>query len=238
MPVYDLDHVTLGVSHLYEGAERLRRTTGLRSVEGGWLTEMPTAHRVVPLPGGAYINVESVIARPADLPPPVRLFAGWFEGVTATGDHWMTWNLRARSRADLEEVARRLGGDVVVARGANRPDGTHATTIMAPGNAATTWARGLPNFYFHEDAPDHPARARVEHEPPVTEVAWLEIGAREDELVEHIGVETFGALPLRLVDGPAGLHALGLRTAVGTEIVVRADSAAPALADLARQVAV
>ncbi|MFC7624778.1 VOC family protein [Microlunatus sp. GCM10028923] len=234
MTAYELDHVTLGVSHLYDGAERLRRATGLRSAEGGWLTGMPTAHRVVPLPGGAYINVESVIARPAELDPGVRMFAGWFEDVTAAGDHWMTWNLRVRSRAELQAVADRLGGEVVTAPGANRPDGTTTTTVMAPGNAAMTWARGLPNFYLRDD---QAAQPRVEHERPVTKIAWLEIGADRAELVDHVGAETFEFLSLRLVDGPAGLRAIGLTAADGDEIVIRADSAAPALAEIARRVA-
>ncbi|WP_165975149.1 VOC family protein [Nonomuraea deserti] len=151
MPSYDLDHVTLGVRHLYESAERLRRETGLRSHEGGWLQVMPTAHRVIPLPGDAFINVESVIDHHAELPPGVDAFRTWFEETTRRADHWMTWNLRARSHADLEAVAHRLGGEVVTSPGARRPDGTSATTVMAPGDAGLTWARGLPNWYYHED---------------------------------------------------------------------------------------
>ncbi|GAB3767491.1 VOC family protein [Microlunatus parietis] len=237
MTFYELDHVTLGVSHLYDGAERLRRATGLRSAEGGWLTGMPTAHRVVPLPGGAYINIESVIARPADPDPGVRMFAGWFEDVTAAGDHWMTWNLRVRSRAELQAVADRLGGEVVTAPGATRPDGTTTTTVMAPGNAATTWARGLPNFYLRDDQVGPLVAAQVEHERRLTKIAWLEIGADRAEVVEHIGAETLELLPLRLVDGPVGLRAIGLTAADGDEIVIRADSAAPTLAELASRIA-
>ncbi|WP_158566669.1 VOC family protein [Actinomadura craniellae] len=234
MPVYDLDHCTLGVRHLYASAERLRTETGLRSHEGGWLDTMPTAHRTIPLPGDAYVNVESVIDHHADLPPGVDAFRTWFEQTTRRGDHWMTWNLRARSRADLEDVARRFGGEVVTAPGARRPDGTTTTTVMAPGNAAVTWARGLPNWYFHPDLEQHPARrAPLTHERPLHEISWLEVGGDPAHLEEHIGTETFTALPLRFVDGPAGLYGVGLTTHDGEEIALRAPSGAPGLAELA-----
>ncbi|MEO3803019.1 VOC family protein [Nonomuraea sp. B1E8] len=234
MPVYDLDHVTLGVRHLYESAERLRRETGLRSHEGGWLQVMPTAHRVIPLPGDAFINVESVIDHYAELPPGVGAFRTWFEQTTRKADHWMTWNLRASSYADLEEVARRLGGEVVTSQGAQHPDGSSATTVMAPGDAGMTWARGLPNWYYHEDMSRHPARtAPMTHERPLVAVAWLEIGNDPAEVEEHLGKETFDALPLRFVSGGPGLHGVGLRTEDGEEIAVRAASGAAGLAEFA-----
>ncbi|QFG24196.1 VOC family protein [Actinomadura sp. WMMB 499] len=234
MPVHDLDHVTLGVRHLYASAERLRAETGLRSHEGGWLDVMPTAHRTVPLPGGAYINVESVIDHHAELPPGVDAFRDWFEETTRRGDHWMTWNLRARTRADLEDVARRLGGEVVTAPGARRPDGSTSTTVMAPGDASVTWARGLPNWYFRED--DRPAPP-AEHERPLREIAWLELGGDPREVEEHVGAETFAALPLRFVEGPAGLRGIGLTARDGGEIALRAPSGAPGLAELAARTA-
>ncbi|TDB81287.1 VOC family protein [Actinomadura sp. KC216] len=234
MAVYDLDHFTLGVRHLYASAERLRGETGLRCHEGGWLDAVPTAHRTIPLPGDAYVNVESVIDHHAELPPGVGAFRDWFEQTTRRGDHWMSWNLRARSRADLEEVARRFGGEVVTAPGARRPDGSTWSTAMAPGNVAVTWGRGLPNFYFHEDMARHPARrAPMDHERPLRGIGWLEVGGDPAELEEHVGAETFAALPLRFVDGPAGLYGVGLTTRDGEEIALRAPSGAPGLAELA-----
>jgi len=234
VPVYDLDHIILGVRHLYESAERLRRETGLRSHEGGWLPVMPTAHRVIPLPGDVYIGIESVIDHYAELPPGVDAFRRWFEETTRQGDHWMTWNLRARSYADLEAVARRLGGEVIESPGARRPDGSATTTIMAPGDAALTWARGLPNWYYHEDMDQHPARRTpMTHERPVRGIAWLEIGGDPAEVEEHIGTETFAALPLRFVDKEAGLYGVGILTEDGEEIAIRAEPGAAGLAELA-----
>lgn len=210
---------------VYPGmGERLRRTRLFLGVVvgpdglGHDHADRVRGDRVLPAGGehgavSAYVNVESVIDHHAELPPGVDAFRARFEETIRRGDHWMTWNLGARSRADLEEVARRLGGEVVTAPGARRPDGTTGTTIMAPGDASKTWARGLPNRYFHEDLTRHPARlAPMDHERPLREIAWLEVGGDPAEVEEHVGAETFAALPLRFVDGPAGLHGVGLAT--------------------------
>ena len=234
MARYDLDHVTLGVRHLYAGCERLRADHGLRSYEGGWQPVVPTAHRVVPLPGDAYLNVESVIDHHGPVPPPIAAFRRWFEDATRDGDSWMTWCLRARSYEDLEAVARRFGSEVVTRTGAIRPDGTVVTSVLAPATVEHTWARGLPNWYFHPDLAEHPSRRHpVVHERPLAGVAWLEVGGDPEVLAEHVGPETFAALPLRFVDRPAGLYGIGLAPVDGDEIALRADSAAPALAAIA-----
>jgi hypothetical protein len=237
MALFELDHVTLGVRHLYAACHRLSETTGLQSVEGGWQHVVPTAHRLIPIPGDAYINVESVIDHYAPLPPPVDAFRRWFEESTRDGpDRWMTWCLRTRTYQDLEAVAQRFGGEVAIRDGAVRPDGTAVTSMMAPDSAAHTWARGLPNWYFHPDPDERPARrSPVQHRRPLAAVAWLEVGGDPAELEDHIGSETFASLPLRVVDGPRGLHGVGLSTADGDEIALRAESAAPDLARIAAE---
>ena len=64
---------------------------------------------------------------------------------------------------------------------------------MAPGDASKTWARGLPNRYFHEDLTRHPARlAPMDHERPLREIAWLEVGATPEEIASLV---YFLALP-------------------------------------------
>jgi hypothetical protein len=238
MARYDLDHLTLGVRHLYAGCERLRRDHGLVSHEGGWQHAIPTAHRTIVLPGDAYLNVESVIDHQAPLPPPLDAFRRWFTDATRDGDSWMTWCLRTRTHDDLEAVARRFGSEVVTRDGVVRPDGSAVTSVMAPATIHPTWARGLPNWYFHADLAEHPSRRHPPgHHRPLARVAWLEVGGDPAELEDHIGPETFAALPLRFVDRPAGLHGLGLTTDDGDEIALRAPSAAPALATIAHELA-
>lgn len=236
MAHYDLDHLTLGVRHLYAGCERLRMDHGLQSHEGGWQHAIPTAHRTIVLPGDAYVNVESVIDHHAPVPPPIDAFRRWFEDATHNGDSWMTWCLRTRSYDDLEAVARRFDSEVVTRNGAIRPDGTMITSIMAPATLHPTWAKGLPNWYFYADLAEHPSRRHPpSHSRPLAGIAWLEVGGDPLDLEDHIGPETFTALPLRFVDRPAGLYGLGLTTQDGEEIAIHANSAAPALAAIADQ---
>lgn len=232
MPLYELDHLTLGVRHLYASADRLRDETGLESVEGGWQRFVPTGHRIVPLPGDVYLNVESVIDHQAPLPPPAAAFRRWFdESVEAGDDRWMTWCLRTKTYEDLEEVARRFGTEVVKGEGGIQPNGVVGARVMAPDGIANTWAKGLPNWYFHADMAVHPSRRHaVEHRKPLRRIAWLEVGGEPSVFEKHLGSETFESLPLRFVDRPTGLYGVGLTTVDGEEIAIRRESAAPALA--------
>lgn len=234
MPLYELDHLTLGVRHLYAGCERLRAETGLVSIEGGWQRGVPTAHRVVPLPGDAFLNVESVIDHHAALTPPEAAFRRWFDESVEDGeDRFMTWALRARTYDDLEGVARRFGSAVTTAEGAIRPNGVVMTHAMAPGGAAHPWLRGLPNWYFYADMDSHPTRwGTGEHRKPLHRIAWLEVGGEAPVYREHLGEETFESLPLRFVDRPYGLYGLGIDAGDGHEIAIRRGSAASRLPEI------
>lgn len=234
MPVYELDHLTLGVCHLYAGCERLRDETGLDSIEGGWQHVVPTAHRIVPLPGDAFLNVESVIDHHAPLPPPAAAFRRWFEESLEDGDdRWMSWALRTKSSEDLEEVARRFDSEVSRGDGAVRPDGVVEAHVMAPGGSAPPWLKGLPNWYYYADMGEHPSRrSPAGHRPPLRNIDWFEVGGEPSVYKEHLGGETFDTLPLRFVDRPYGLYGLGITTTGGDEIAIRRDSAAPALAPI------
>jgi len=80
---------------------------------------------------------------------------------------------------------------------------------------------------------EHPARRPVADARELTGVAWLELGGDPAELEAHVGAETFQHLPLRFVPRPAGLYGVGIATADGDEIAIRAESAAPELAVIA-----
>ena len=104
----ELDHISLGVRNLYEGAHRLREETGLDNYEGGWIEAGGIANRIVPLPGDVFIEVESWIV--AGEPNP---WSRWFFDATAAGDSWMFWCLRATTMDEMEAIAERLGSSVV-----------------------------------------------------------------------------------------------------------------------------
>lgn len=233
MPIYELDHVTLGVRNLYEAAHRLREETGLETYEGGWLRRVPGANRVVPLPGDACISLECMIDHHQPLPPGPARFRTWYERSVMDGkDRWMNWCLRVDSREELERIADRFGTPVVDDEGRIAPDGTVGVHLIAPLGHHLTWAKGLPSWYFTPDMAAHPARVPVAHRHEPLEISWLELGNDPAEVEEHIGAETFAALPLRFAEGDPGLLAIGIATADGGEIVIRKQSAAPLFAEL------
>lgn len=114
-----LDHVILAGGDLAAAAERLRRETGIATEPGGSHPGLGTANRVVPLSGGAYLELagvvdEAVAARAAF----GRLVAG---AVRSGSDRAVpaAWCVRVR---DIDAHAERLGLTATSAT-RTRPDG-------------------------------------------------------------------------------------------------------------------
>ncbi|MFB9926229.1 VOC family protein [Amycolatopsis halotolerans] len=221
--MFHLDHLCLGVPDLDEGVRRVREETGLAYYDGGAFAA-GIANTIFPLGGDVYLEVEAVTAPAAEREAAVA----WFDRVVAGGDRWMFWSLRADTLDELAEVAQRLGGEVARVPGRVQPDGTQRiiTTAPGPGRALDTcWRRGLPNWFYREDPATNPDRGAAENGERAAAVTRLEIGADADELREHIGAETFDRLPLTVVSGPPGVHAVTVRTASGREVTLRRDPA-------------
>ncbi|MFE2376570.1 VOC family protein [Streptomyces sp. NPDC059398] len=221
--MFHLDHLCLGVPELDDGVRRVREETGLAHYDGGVFPN-GLANTVFPLGGDVYLEVESVTGHAAG--PDAG--AAWFDRAVADGDRWMFWSLRADTLEELEAVAQRLGGEVLRAPGRVQPDGTQRLITTAPGadRALDAWRRGLPNWYYRHDPATHPDRGAVEHGDRGAAVVRLEISADTEELREHSGAETFERLPLVMVPGPPGVHAVTVRTASGREVTLRRDPAA------------
>ena len=217
----ELDHISLGVRNIYEGAHRLREETGLDNYEAGFLPPA-LANRIVPLPGDFFIELESWIDA-----GDVNTWGQWFIDSTAAGDAWMFWCLRATTMEEMEAIADRLGSSVFTTKAARiKPDGEEVGWTVAPASMKP-WAAGLPNWYYREDPTRHPARTAVNHRRPFTGVSWLEVGGDRAVMQEHVGSEVFERLPLRFVDQPPGLYAVAIGTEDGNEVVIRASNAAP-----------
>ncbi|MGW1564793.1 hypothetical protein ACWCQ1_51620 [Streptomyces sp. NPDC002144] len=120
-------------------------------------------------------------------------------------------------------AAQRRGGTASGARPARR---TQLIITKGPGRALdTSWRRGLPNWFYREDPATNPDRGTAEHGERGAAATRLLIGADAAELREHIGAETFDRLPLAVVSGQPGVHAVTVRTAAGREVTLRKDPA-------------
>ncbi|MFC9435719.1 VOC family protein [Nocardia sp. NPDC057030] len=213
-----LDHFALGVSDLDDGVRRLAEQTGFGNYAGGVFPGGGVRNWIFPLGADTYLEVESAVEAATD---PA---SSWFRRATSDGaDHWMFWCLRADTRDDLEQVARRLGSEVQVVPGRTEPDGTQRVVTSTPVGQVVRRARqqGLPNWYYRDDPDKNPARRAVVGDRIAAGVAWLEVAGDPDLFRSHIGTETFDHLPLRFVPGEPGLHAVAVRTGDGEEIVIR-----------------
>lgn len=218
-----LDHLCLFVRDLADGVRKVHEETGLAHYDGG-VFAAGISNTIFPLGDGAYLEVEAATGSAAE----PRSAAGWIAGVVADGaDRWMFWSLRADTLEEMTTVARRLGGEVARVPGHVQPDGTQhfITTAPGPGPALyACWRRGLPSL-FYRDGPATGLDRAPEHGERAVAVTSLEIGADAGELREHVGAETFERLPLEVVSGKPGVHAVTVRTASGREVTLRRDPA-------------
>lgn len=212
-----IDHVCLGVRNFFEGSQRLREETGLGCYEGGWFPKLGLANKIFPTGNDTYIEVESVV----DVfeyetgNTSARFFKEKCEG----GDVFIGWCARVDTRDELEQIAKRLGTDVIESTLRTRPDGTMGVAIRAP-ETIPSWSAGLPNFFLVSDITKHPSRVTAQFgSRTATGISWLELGGSLEEMSDYLGMHA-GSLNLRFNGGAHGLHAMGVSTNEG-EIVIR-----------------
>lgn len=215
-----IDHICVGVPHLYEGAVRMQEETGLVAYDGGWFYAFGGAQRTIPLGQLHYLEINSIIdAQMAEENP----FGRWFKKVISRGDHFMGWVLRVDTLEELEEFAGRNGVEIGKTWGRNRPDGRRNKSLISPTSKDHAWPRGLPMVQLWDDLEDHPDRVHsVVHEVEPNGISWLAVGD-EETTRKWLGPEGDN-LPMKYLNRPAGLYAAGIATADGGEIVIRRPS--------------
>jgi len=204
-----IDHLSIGVQNLHEGAFRLRHKTGFGDYDGGWFPPHGIAVRMMPTGDDTYIEIESNTDFHSKSPSSL-----WFNEQTVRGDVFIGWSLRVGARQDLEAIAKRLGVDVADSPLRTRPDGSRPHSVRAP-ESGMAWRRGLPSFFWVENMSQHPSRL------PTTGgrlqplgIKALELGGAEEEMSEWLGMRA-SELPLTFNGLSAGLHAVSIATEAG-----------------------
>ena len=212
-----IDHVCLGTPNLWGGAQRLRDETGLGFYEGGWFPKLGLANKIFPTGGDTYIEVESVVdvGEYASGNPAAR----FFRDQCRDGDAFIGWCARVDTRAELEQLAKRLGSDIFESGLRQRPDGTLGVATRTP-ETIPCWRVGLPNFFLVSDMEKHPSRMPTQYGTKTAlRTSWLELGGTEEEMSDYLGIRATD-LSLRFNGQAHGLHAVGVETSDG-EIVIR-----------------
>lgn len=185
-----VDHVVIAVADLDAAGRALAERIGLASYAGGRHPEAGTANRIVPLQGGAYLELLAVVDPEARAPSPL---AGL---VRRTLDASRTFAAWAVATDDIETEAMRLGLEIT-AMSRVRGDGTELTWRLA--GVPQAMAQPCLPFFIQWDRPDlHPAREELAHDLGTVSLQEVEVAADADRLSAWLG-RGAPALPLRVV---------------------------------------
>ena len=185
-----IDHVIFAAADLDAAAARFEAEHGL-AVEGGGRHEgIGTHNRIVPL-GGGYIELLAIAdAEEAASSQLGRALAAHIE---RAGDAPMGW---AVAVDDVEPVARLLGTEVSTI-------GRQGMTARLTGVAEAMAEPFLPFFIQRDAGVADPGAARAGGG-----IEWIEVAGDARKLADWLGG---ASLPVRVVEGEAGVRAVGVR---------------------------
>jgi catechol 2,3-dioxygenase-like lactoylglutathione lyase family enzyme len=184
-----IDHVIYATSDLDEAAARVESEFGLRAVEGGRHEGHGTHNRIVSL-GGGYLELMAVADGDEAAGSPIG--GALQHRLADRGDGLWAWAIAVD---DLEPVADRLGLPVTaIAR--------EGLTARMAGVADALPNPVLPFFIERDEGVRDPGGGGE-----AGGISWVEVAGDRDALYRRLD----GAvLPVRLVDGPVGVVAVGI----------------------------
>jgi hypothetical protein len=184
-----IDHVIYATADLDEAAARIQCELGLSVVPGGRHEGHGTHNRIVPL-GGGYLELMAV-ADPdeaADSPMGSAVQAR----LTEQGDGLFAWVIILDG---VEQFADRLGLPVItVAR--------EGLSARVAGLAEALRNPVLPFFLERDEGVPDPGEGA-----DAGGITWLEVAGDREALESRLGDTE---LPVRVVDGPVGVIAMGI----------------------------
>ena len=199
-----LDHVIYAVADLESGLRCFADQYGLVSAGGGEHPEFGTHNAIVPVGHGQFIELMAV-ADEGSQHPLVLSLSKWLRD----GDRLVAVCLRPD---DLDEVAERLSIPIDPAE--RHTSEGEVTRWRLAGVQAALGPERLP-FFIDWQGAEQQLDAQHAREASTDGIAWVEYGGDAGRLAQWIGEHE---MPLRIVEGEPGPHAIGLRR--GSETLV------------------
>jgi hypothetical protein len=184
-----IDHVIYAAEDVEAVAARIENELAVAAVGGGRHEGHGTHNRIVPL-GGGYVEVLGV----AD--PHEAAGSDFGRGLLArlarAGEGWLAWVVAVE---DVDRVARRLG--------------TTITTLRRKGLSArlTGVAEAMQDPFLPFFVSRDPGVADPGTEGDAGGITWIELAGDAARLERWLDA---APLPVRFVDGPAGVRAVGI----------------------------
>jgi hypothetical protein len=246
---YHINHFSLGARNAFASAARLRKETGLSFWTGEWLRDI-SCH-MFPLGHGAdgkdaFIEMQCSIdahGHLKDTRPNYRYDVLSVDN-EYNGDYWTGLMLGVDSLADLEAIAKRLGGDVTPEDSHTnpynhflRPDGYVLGYQSAPRFALgrpDKWHMDLPGIYYYPDVPGRTSNQPVVAVPHMRRpagVKWVMFGGTNEMLSDWMGVDAEKSIPVRFNGKGVGPWEVCVAMEDGRDVIIQRPAAASAIKD-------
>jgi hypothetical protein len=184
-----IDHVIYATGDIDAAAGRVQSELGMTAVRGGRHEGHGTHNRIVPL-GGGYLELLAVADPDEAAASPIG--SALQARLAGRGDGLFAW---AVAVDDVKRVADRLGLSVsAIAR--------EGLTARLVGVAEALQDPGLPFFIERDEGVRDPGSAES-----AGGITWVEVGAGQGKLEGRLGDAN---LPVRIVEGPSGVRAMGI----------------------------
>jgi hypothetical protein len=223
-----LDHIHLGCANVYTTAFDLMSATKLGHYDGGFTRDIAVGQKTIPLGGGVYLEIESIVdpfatsdasRRPWWYTRAVSLKSAVFSGVS----------LRVNTMDELNELAKRHGGTTRL-NVRTPPDGAQVKFWEAPIGNADPWQSGKPTWCCWENRLyAHPSGQPVVNAPGLAQpmgIVWIEMGGTKAQMQTWLG-QNPDDLTMQFNGKAPGLYAIGIKTDGGDIEIRRPAAAAP-----------
>jgi len=225
-----LDHIHIGCANVYTTALDLMKATKIGHYDGGFADIVSIGQKTMPLGGGAYLEIESIVDPFATADPARRPW--WYtRAVSMKSAIFSGLCLRVATLDELNDVAKRHGGTTRL-NVRTPPDGPPVKFWEAPsgGGDADPWRAGKPTWCCWEDRLyRHPSGQPVVNAPGLVQplgVTWLEMGGTKTQMQTWLERNP-DDLMMRFNGKSPGLYAIGIRTDAG-DVEIRRPSATAA----------